>query len=262
MVDDYSTRKADIQLVKWKEDYWLYYDNQLQYTTVDMHIYQEAYIQPAMQLIDSGANVLMIGGDNGVLESELFKFNAKVALTILPWDASYYKWIRSNERLLFREFDSKKVLFDEVFFEFLESHPSSFDLIVVDLPDPEDLAYIQFYSKEFLKACFRSLKPKGIFVSQSGDVFKNKEKSNKIWRTARRAGFYLLPYYAQIPTIGHWSWFIGSKTLPKDVIQNKLTNVSPEETKWWNQDAMNLMMNSGRKTFFEDQDSSIFILNH
>ncbi len=261
VVDSYATRKADIQLVKWKQDYWLYYDNQLQYTTVDKHIYQEAYIQPVMQLIDSGAHVLLIGGDNGALESELSKFSTRLALTMLPWDHSFYAWVRSNKRLFIEEFPSKEVLSDGLFFDFLDAHRCTYDLIIIDLPDPLDLAYTQFYSKEFLKACYNSLNEGGFIVSQSGDIFKNGLKSNKIWRTARSVGFNLLSYQTQIPTIGHWSWFVGSNSVDKDTIHKKLADVSETKTKWWNQDAMNLMINSGKKTFSENQDTTIFALN-
>ena len=261
VVDNHSTRKADIQLVTWKGDYWLYYDNQLQYTTVDRHIYQEAYIQPVMQFLDSGASVLVMGGDNGALESELSKFHDQIELTILPWDASFFKWVRSNDELQLQKYTNKHVFFDEVFFEFLDSHPSSFDLIILDMPDPLDLEYTQFYSMEFLKTCFQALNTKGMLASQSGDIFKNRKNSNKIWQTAKEAGFHVFPYHAQIPTIGQWSWFIGAKALQKKEMQARLNALKQTSTRWWDQEAMNLMMGFGKDTFYENPDTTIFALN-
>lgn len=244
----YETRMGSVQVVRWKQDYWLYYNDQLQFSTLDKHMYQEAYVQPIVQFLQQGASVLLIGGDNGIVESELSKFPNSLRLTRLPYDSAFYRRSLESEWLSNTSFPTKEVLLNEHFFHFLSNHKGRFDAIIIDMPDPINVEYKQYYQAVFYDLCFQALNENGLIVSQTGDAFKNKAKVKQVEAEFALAGFASLPYVCQIPTIGHWSWVLGAKSRTVKEMRSVLSKVDTGATQWWNQDAMNLMMYTGNES--------------
>ena len=78
VVKTWQTRKGSGQLVKWKDDYWTYYNHQLIASSIDEHVWREAYVQPLMQFLRDDANVLLIGNEGGLLLKELNKNQYKI----------------------------------------------------------------------------------------------------------------------------------------------------------------------------------------
>ena len=235
-----ETRKGIGRVVQWKGDYWHYYNNQLQYSTIDGHIWTEAYAQPAMHLLPEDAKVLLIGGESRLLIPELGKYFNDIS--ILPYDLEFHQ-----------KFESYTVpYFDVPIPDFLLNNEDTFDLIILDLPDPINVEFAQFYSEAFYALCYQSLGPNGLMVSHSGDLFARNMGVKKIWKNAENSEFAVTTYHAQIPTLGHWTWFIGAKT--REGIREKLSEASPKgETKWWNQEAMDMMLNFGEFELLESR---------
>ena len=240
---DTQTRKGSGQVVKWKNDKWYYYNDQLLSSTVDNHVWREAYIQPIMQLVPNNSKVLLIGGESGELRSELKKFN--IQPTILPYDVEFQRLTQG--RRLIRD----QILVGEIH-QSLGSFNSIFDFIIIDLPDPINVEFKQFYTKDFFGLCLNALNNSGFMITHSGDILAKNIPPKSIWNNAQTAGFKITPYHAQIPTIGHWTWFIGAKdsTDVKAELQN--THIK-SETKWWNQEAMDMMLSFGKYELLEDR---------
>lgn len=241
VVSTLQTRHGLSQIVQWKNDKWHYYNSQLLFSTVDNHIWREAYIQPVMQLVPDNANVLLIGGESGELKYELKKFD--IHPTILPYDVEFQQLTQDRE--LIRD----KILTGGIY-KNLESLDSTFDLVLIDLLDPTNVEYGQFYTTDFYRLCSRVMTKSGFLVTHSGEILAKNIKPKSIWENAEKAGFDITPYHAQIPTIGHWTWFIGAKDLTD--IKGKFQNIDPKhETKWWSQEAMDMMLSFGRYELLE-----------
>lgn len=253
-----ETRHGEAQIVQWKGDYWMYYNGQLQFSTVDKHMFQEAYVQPIMQLAGENSEVLLIGGDNGMVESELSKFS--VSLTILPIDPEFHSFSRESTNIPFQPASDKTIIEEANAFHFLLEHVDQYDVVIIDTPDPLSLDYQQYYSQEFYQLINSSLREDGFMVTQSGDLFKNGISVERIWNSVEESGFYILPAQSQIPTIGHWSWVIGSKESTAYEMKMVLTNVETEETIWWNQEAADLMFSFG-KNYFSNGTTATNTLN-
>ena len=241
VVSSIQTRGGSGQVVQWKNDRWHYYNGQLQFSTVDKHIWVEAYVQPVMQLVSEEAKVLIIGGESGLIKSELKSFD--IELSVLPLDLEFIE--KTN-----RNFGVE--ILDETVASHLQSASSSYDLIILDLPDPVNVEYDQYYTKEFFELCSSSLKAHGLFISHSSDLYSKNSSRHSILSNAEKARFNVTPYHAQIPTIGHWTWFIGTKDTTD--VRHKLRNVkSKTETKWWNQEAMDMMLSFGKSELLSDR---------
>ena len=231
----YETRKGIGHDLKWKGGTWRYYNRQLMSTTVDRHIWQEAYVQPVMQFIKPGASVLLIGGESGLLTEELRKFETE--LKILPYDQEFH--LRS-------ELKTKDFLIEsENIGGSMEVLEEVFDLIVLDLPDPIDVEFGQYYSTEFFELCRTRLSSDGFLVTHSGDLYSKSSSREMILTNAFKADFHLISYHAQIPTIGQWSWFIAAQD-SIDLNKELLNIKAKTETKWWNQEAMDMMLSFGK----------------
>ncbi|MEP1094826.1 MAG: hypothetical protein ABJG78_06925 [Cyclobacteriaceae bacterium] len=251
-----ETRFGGAQIVRWKDDFWMYYNKQLQFSTIDKHLYQEAYVQPVMQFIEAGSEVLLIGGDNGVIEDELSKFENKISLTQLVLDKDFYDFTRSNTSIPGREFEKKMVIQKDVF-HFLSENEDFYDLIIIDLPDPTNVEYAQYYTMEFYLLAHARLKDAGFLVTQSGDTYRKGNEVQKIWNSISEVGLNVLPYQCQIPSIGQWSWVIGSREMSSEEMRRGLSNVTLTSTTWWDQEAMDLMLASGKQSFFGKETTEI-----
>ncbi|MFK7952292.1 MAG: hypothetical protein AB8B73_05555 [Ekhidna sp.] len=253
-----ETRFGSAQIAKWKEHFWLYYNGQLQFSTLDGHIYQEAYIQPVMQLANQKNKVLLVGGDSGWIESELSHFRDFV--TILPLDFAFHEFARNSPSIPFSSVKNKEVISNTDVFQHLADHVSSYDLIIIDVPDPLNVDYKQYYTWEFYELVFKSLKKDGFMVTQSGDYYKNGVEVQRIWNSVASGGFQTLPYQCQIPTIGQWSWVIGAKSMNSDKMKVAFSEVKENSAIWWNQEAADMIFSFG-KPYFSVKTSAINTLN-
>lgn len=255
-----QTRDGEAQVVRWKADFWLYYNKQFQFSTLDKHMYQEAYVQPVMQMREKGGNVLLIGGDNGIVEDELSKFQEGISLTILIMDREFYDFSRTNDDLSLNEFRDKVEVSEKDVFEYLNQKPNQFDLIIIEVPDPVNLDFSQYYTFEFYELAYKALTGAGFLVTQSGDYYKNGMKAQQIWNSVEQVGLNVLPLQCQIPTIGQWSWVIGSKVQSVAEMKSQLAEIVPTSSSWWNQEAANLMMSFGKDYFSKETDSVNYLV--
>lgn len=256
-----QTRQGEAQVVQWKEDFWLYYNKQLQYSTLDKHLYQEAYVQPVLQLIGKGSKVLLIGGDNGIIEDELTMFEGEVSLTLLGLDSEFHEFARGIDGIPLKQFTEKEEVFGTGVFDYLDQNPNQFDLIIIDVPDPVNLDFSQYYTVELYELVDRALTEEGLLVTQSGDFYKNGIKAQEIWNSISEVGLNVLPLQCQIPTIGQWSWAIGSKDQSAVEMKKRLSEISPTTAKWWNQEAANLMLSFGKDYFPKETNAVNYLVN-
>jgi len=244
-----ETRKGIAHVVRWKNDFWLHYNKQLQFSTLDGHMYGEAYVHPAMSMVNENSEVLVIGGDNGLVFHELAKY-PKAEISVIPFDAELSEFV---QHLQFYNHNrpSLNVLSTPVF-ETLRTKAAKFDLIIIDMPEATGVNTNQYYTKEFYDYCFKALNENGLIVTQSGNPILNKGSFITIENTINQSGFFTTAYQAQIPTIGQWSWVIGSKK-QSEIQLKKL----PTETRWLDAEAMEMMLSFGKMDYYPGKGDSI-----
>ena len=76
-----------------------------------------------------------------------------------------------------------------------------------------------------------------MMITQSCDPILANQAFEVILNTMVKAGFYALPLHNQIPTLGEWSWIIGSK-IPVDREEMIEEIEVPERTRWLNEEAL------------------------
>ncbi|TAH31876.1 polyamine aminopropyltransferase [Candidatus Saccharibacteria bacterium] len=97
--------------------------------------------------------------------------------------------------------------------KFLSAAKGQWDVVIVDLPDPNSVELAKLYSKEFYGKIKRILSPDGITVVQSTSPYHSKETFLCILRTMAAAGMGVVPYHDNVPSFGDWGWIMASPTL-------------------------------------------------
>ncbi len=95
--------------------------------------------------------------------------------------------------------------------KFVETGAALYDVIIIDLPDPNSVELAKLYSKEFFLKLKRVLAPNGLFAIQSTSPLHAKYAFLCIRDTIEAAGFATLPYHDYIPSFGDWGWIIGGR---------------------------------------------------
>jgi len=248
-----ETRKGSGQIVQWKDDYWLHYNDELQFSTIDNHVFSEALIQPVMHLEGQVRSVLIIGGDNGLLADELSKFTSINKIVILLYDQDYYDFVTEYSEVLQIGRNNKVMIVNKSPQHFLVDTTPLFDLIVIDLPEPKRVEFQQYYSEAFYRLCFDKLRVNGSLVTKTASSYIEFEGIDKYYQHMQLAGFNTLGYHTQIPSLGQYSWAIGSKKYSTEEMSSSLKQVKPKvSTIWWNQEAMKMMLSFGKTSYFSN----------
>lgn len=96
---------------------------------------------------------------------------------------------------------------------FLSTAKGQWDVVIIDLPDPNSVELAKLYSKEFYRKVKDILNPDGIAVVQSTSPYHAKETFLCILRTMAAAGMGVVPYHDNVPSFGDWGWIMASPTL-------------------------------------------------
>ena len=245
LVESTTTRHGKIHKVQWKGEQWVHYNGRLSAATIDAHLYYEPLVHPAMSLIGKDQNVLLIGGDNGLALKEVTKYTPR-NIDVIPLDIGFFKKSTNVE---------VSVVSEEPFV-WLSQSVKMYDVIIVDMPDPIDITTNQYYTLEFYELCIAHLQDKGLIVTQASSPYFHADTHYSIKATLEATGLQTVNYHNQVPTIGQWGWVIASK---EDLeLRNKLENTATDvTTRWWNREAMQMMLSFGKSGYFDQTDPVI-----
>lgn len=226
-----GTSKYQNVLVLESPNVQMYLNNQLQFNSMDERMYHEAFVHPAMTLAPKRDRVLCIGGNDGLLLREVFKYADVKQVDLVGISFRLLNAIKKmpemntlNERALF---DKRLSVFKEDIHTYLASASEKYDVIVVDFPDPVSKETGNFYSLQVFNGLFSLLSEDGIFVSQSLSPKKVPLLFWSIARTLESARFKTLSYHLTVPSFGDWGFHIAAK---KNLSWNKGRFTVPHRT--------------------------------
>lgn len=153
-LDERKTGKTEIRYVETASfGNILFMDGEVQLSTMDEHRYHETLVHPLMcrTIRDNELNVLVIGGGDGCAVREILKWGKVVAsVTVIDYDNEFvheYGMYRLSE-VNGHAFEDPRVSYvceDAV--HFLERNKFLFDVIFIDLPDPDGPEMVELYTK-------------------------------------------------------------------------------------------------------------------
>ena len=147
-------------------------DGLIQSTQVDEFVYHEALVHPALLAHPNPRSVYIGGGGEGSTAREVLRHRSIERCVMVDIDADVVHFCREHLPENAAAFaDSRLELVIDDAKAVLESSPTKFDVIIMDLDDPlEGGPCYQLYTVEFYKMCLAKLNPGGVFVTQSGQA--------------------------------------------------------------------------------------------
>jgi spermidine synthase len=203
-----------IVVTRWREDFRLFLDGNLQFASTDEYRYHEALIHPAMSLSPKVESVLLLGGGDGLAVREVLKHRGVQRITLVDIDPrmtdlgkSYPALVELNKSALH---DRRVRLVHQDAHKFLEQDSQLYDVIVADLPDPNTDVVAKLYSVEFYKLIKRRLAASGVFVTQATSPFFAREAFWCIAQTVEDSGMQTAPYHTYVPSFGDWGFVLAA----------------------------------------------------
>ncbi|MBT7591242.1 MAG: fused MFS/spermidine synthase, partial [Candidatus Scalindua sp.] len=254
IIFEQQTVYQKIVITEWKDKYWLFINGNEQFSTFDEEKYHEPLIHPAMSLSEQRKNILVLGGGEGLAVREILKYKDVEMVTVVDLDPVMTELAQHNPIItnINRNamVDPKVNIINRDAFTFIENSEEFYDVIFVDLPDPNSVSLSRLYSREFYSLCQRRLNKYGIIVIQASSPVHSPNSFVCIIKTMEVADFTVLPYHNNIPTLGEWGWCLGMRkeVVSKDMLKAKVMNIDlpPPPTKFLNRDAIISMVHFGK----------------
>jgi spermidine synthase len=210
-----QTQYQRIVVTRWREDFRLFLDGNLQFSSVDEHRYHESLIHPAMGLAANRKDVLILGGGDGLGVREALRHPDVESVTLVDLDPEMTKLGRTFPMLKTQNraaLDNPRLRIVNVdAHHFLETTADRYGVIIADLPDPNGDALAKLYSVEFYRLARRHLARGGVFVTQATSPFFARDAFWCIARSMRKAGFAVTPTHTYVPSFGDWGFVLGAE---------------------------------------------------
>ncbi|MEU8800274.1 polyamine aminopropyltransferase [Spirillospora sp. NPDC048819] len=195
-------------------DVRLFLNGDLQFSSVDEYRYHESLVHPIMS--GPHGRVLILGGGDGLALREVLRYKSVRSATLVELDPAVLHLARTYAPLASlneRSFEDPRVTAVEAdAFSWLRGLKEQFDAIIVDMPDPDDVATAKLYSVEFYGMVKRILAPGGRMVVQSGSPYFAPKSFWSIEKSIAAAGLATVPYHVDVPSFGDWGYVMASPT--------------------------------------------------
>jgi len=219
-----QTDYQHIILTKERSDVRLFLDGQLQLSSTDEYRYHETLVHPAIASVENPENVLILGGGDGLALRELWKYDEVKHVDLVDLDPAVVELAKTNFDLLRLNQDSfsdpRVTVHNEDAFTFLEESKDFYDVILVDLPDPNNESLNKLYTLQFYQLLRNHLPPGGTIMIQSTSPTFATEVYWTIDYTVQQAGLYTENLHVDIPSFGDWGFVLARRMETDQTIKN------------------------------------------
>jgi spermidine synthase len=195
-----------------RPDLRLFLNGDLQFSSVDEYRYHEALVHPA--LAARRGDVLILGGGDGLALREVLRYPDVRQVTLVELDPEMIRLAREYPELAAlngHAFDDPRVrVVNADAFSWLRDASRRYDSVIVDMPDPDDVATAKLYSLEFYGLVKRVLAADGRMVVQSGSPYFAPKSFWCVDRTVQAAGFSTVPFHVDVPSFGDWGFTLAT----------------------------------------------------
>jgi len=216
-------------------------DGRLMTSEKEEFFYHECMTHPALLTHPNPQSVLVIGGGDGGSSEEIFKHPSVKRIVMAELDAAVidvarthlteiHKGALDDPRLEIRIGDG---------FDFVKNTPEKFDLIVLDLTDPDTPAF-HLYSEEFFRMCRDRLNPGGMLTLHLGTpvyspetVRKNAENLRKVFKQVHPLALFI-PLYGSLWCLGIASDGANPRLMSSEAIAARLRERRIGALKYYN----------------------------
>lgn len=205
----------DITLTKTENEFRLYLNGALQFSSRDEYRYHEALVHVGMMQHPNPRKILLLGGGEGLAAREVMKYPVE-RVDLVDIDPAVVSLSRSMDVLkklnedIFR-FSNLHVIHEDAF-TYLINSQETYDLIICDLPDPNSESLAKLYSRAFYQLAYNHLTEDGMVVTQATSPSFTPNAFWCIHKTVQLVEFsHIYPYHLNVPSFGDWGFILASK---------------------------------------------------
>lgn len=203
----------------------LFLNGSIQFDTLDEHRYHESLVHPAMTHAPRVARVLVMGGGDGMAVREVLRYQEVERVTLVDIDPEVTALFRDhpylstlNDQALV---DPRVEIVNADAWEYLKDGDAAFDVAILDLPDPKNLAVAKLYSRAFYSTLAGRMAAGGVIVTQATSPLYARKAFWTVAATmaatrdpfAESGTLSILPYHAYIPSFGDWGFVMAGGRL-------------------------------------------------
>ena len=199
----------------------LFLNGDLQFSSIDEYRYHESLVHPAMSGGGGSGraeSVLILGGGDGLALREVLRYREVRQATLVELDPEMISLARHEPRLRALNrgsmTDPRANIVAADAFSWLRKNRQHYDVIIIDMPDPDETATAKLYSVEFYSLARAHLADDGRLVVQAGSPYFAPKSFWCIDATVRAAGLRTVPYHVDVPSFGDWGFVLAGRTTP------------------------------------------------
>ena len=192
-----------------------YINGAIQFDSIDEHRYHESLVHPAMLTTPKHENILIVGGGDGMALREVLKYDDVEHITLVDLDPAMTKIFKEHatlSKLNDNAYDNDIVtVVNQDAWKFIETSNMLYDVIILDLPDPNNISLSRLYSKAFYKVLNNHLSRTGAMVTQASSPMFTRKAFWSIKETMASTALETKAYHTYVPSFGEWGFVMASK---------------------------------------------------
>ncbi len=213
-----TTPYQRIVVTRAKNQFQLFLNGNLQFSSADEYRYHEALVHPAMAVRPDARRVLVLGGGDGLAVREILKYPGVQSIVLVDLDPEMTRLavdnplLRDLNRGSLRDPRVHVVNADALIWLAESGAPGAdalYDVAFVDFPDPHNFSLGKLYTTRFYSLLARRLDPEAVVAVQSTSPLFARRSYWCINRTLEAAGFHVRPYHALVPSFGEWGFALA-----------------------------------------------------
>ena len=223
-----STPYQRIVVTSGKTGHRLFLNGNLQFAERDEYRYHEALVHPVMSAHGAPKKVAVLGGGDGMAVREVLKYASVESVTLVELDPAMTTLFSRQAALTRLNGDALKsprlTIVNADAFQWLDRSTDTFDVVIVDFPDPTNFAIGKLYTNSFYALLDRHLAASGYAVIQTTSPLVARKSFWTVVNTIESVGLQTAPYHANVPSFGEWGFVVASRrpfkpagTLPPDL---------------------------------------------
>ncbi|MBI3946960.1 MAG: polyamine aminopropyltransferase [Armatimonadetes bacterium] len=210
-----ETPYQHVTVTRYHRDVRLFINGNLEFSSIDEYRYHEPLVHIPAGFVPRVENALILGGGDGLAAREILRYPELRAVVLVDIDPDIVRLCREDPTLRALNAgaleDPRVRVVNTDAYKFLEGDSGLYDLIVVDLPDPNNEALCKLYTREFYRLAARRLSRAGALVTQASSPYYAREAFWCVVGTVAAAGLNVLPYRAYVPSFGDWGFVVASR---------------------------------------------------
>lgn len=213
-----TTHYQRIVLTRWKDDWRLFLNGHLQFSTMDEYRYHEALVHPALSAHPMPRRVLILGGGDGLAAREVLRDPRVRSVTLVDLDPEMTKLFSTHKELSKLNggslLDPRMTVVNGDAFKWLETAEGGYDAAIVDFPDPSNYGVGKLFSVPFYRLLKRRMARGAVISVQATSPLFARRSFWCVDKTMAEAGWKTAAYHAYVPSFGEWGFVLGTVEAP------------------------------------------------